>query len=67
VYLPDVIVLTGGVSRSYDLLETKIHSIIERHDVIIPAHEVQIQLSNLGQQAGMFGAARAAQLLIMDA
>ena len=31
LYLPDVIVLTGGVSRSYDLLETKINSSLFRY------------------------------------
>ncbi len=62
LYLPDLVVLTGGVLRSYDLLEERIHSIIAHHDVVVPAHQVTIQLSQLGQQAGMFGAASAAQL-----
>jgi glucokinase len=66
LYLPDVIVLTGGVLKSFDLLEDQIRSVVRRHDVIVPAHRVNIQLSNLGQQAGMFGAARAAQLLVLE-
>jgi glucokinase len=61
--LPDCIVLTGGVLRSFDLLEEHIRSVIARYDRIIPATKVKIQPAMLGQQAGMFGAARAAQLL----
>jgi glucokinase len=64
--LPDCIVLTGGVMRSYDLLEARTRSIIARHDVIIPAAKVRIQQAALGQQAGVFGAARAAQYLLME-
>ena len=67
LYLPDCIVLTGGVVRSFDLLEPHIQRTIARHNVIVPAHQVQIRLSELGQQAGMFGAARAAQLLLIEA
>jgi glucokinase len=62
--LPDCIVLTGGLLRSYDLLESKIRATLARYDVIVPTSKVQIQLSQLGQQAGLFGAARAAQLLL---
>ncbi|MFZ5820772.1 MAG: ROK family protein [Chloroflexota bacterium] len=65
--LPDCIVLTGGVLRSYDLLEARIRAVVARHDVIIPAARVKIQLAILGQQAGMFGAARAAWLLYSKA
>jgi glucokinase len=64
--LPDCIVLTGGVLRSYDLLEERIRSVIARHDVIISAIKVKLQLAMLGQQAGIFGAARAAQLLLLE-
>jgi glucokinase len=66
LYLPDCIVLTGGVIRSYDLLKGQINNIITRHNVVVPAHQVRLQLSQLGQRAGMFGAARAAQLRIME-
>jgi glucokinase len=53
--LPDCIVLTGGVRAT-----------LARYDVIVPVNRVQIQLSELGQQAGLFGAARVAQLLLME-
>lgn len=65
LYLPDCIVLTGGVLKSFDLLEDRIRSIVNRHDVIVPANRVGVQLSSLGQQAGMYGAACAAQMLTM--
>ncbi len=65
--LPEVIVLTGGVLRSYDLLEERIHTELERVNVIIPARQVKLQLSQTGQQAGILGAARAAQLLLQEA
>lgn len=64
--LPDCIVLTGGLLRSYDLLEEKIRATLADYDVIVPASKVQIQLSKLGQQAGLYGAARAVQLLLME-
>jgi glucokinase len=64
--LPDCVVLTGGLLRSYDLLESKIHATLARYDVIVPASKVQIQLSKLGQVAGLYGAARAAQLLLTE-
>jgi glucokinase len=62
--LPDGIVFTGGVTRSFDLLEGRIRSTLGRYNVIIPAAKVQLQLAQLGQQAGLFGAAKAAQLLV---
>jgi len=64
--LPDCILLSGGVLRSYDLIEERIRSLIVRHDVIIPASKVKLQPAKLGQQAGIFGAARAAQLIFME-
>jgi predicted NBD/HSP70 family sugar kinase len=64
--LPDCIVLTGGILRSYDLLQIGIRSVVARHNVIIPAATVRIQQAALGQQAGVFGAARAAQYLLME-
>ena len=66
LYLPDSIVLTGGVIRSYDLLKDQINNVITQHNVVVPAHQVRLQLSQLGQKAGMFGAARAAQFRIIE-
>jgi glucokinase len=62
LFLPDCIVLTGGVMRSFDLMEARIRSVIGRHNIMVPADKVALRLAGLGQQAGMIGAARAAIL-----
>ena len=62
--LPERILLTGGLARSYDLFENGIKSRLHNLDVIIPAAKVDLRPAELGQQAGIFGAARAAQLLL---
>jgi glucokinase len=62
LFLPDSIVLTGGVMRSFDLMEARIRSVISRHNIMSPVDKVALRLADLGQQAGMIGAARAAML-----
>jgi glucokinase len=64
--LPDRIVLTGGVIRSYDLLEPGVKSVLQQHSLMIPAEKVDLQLAALGQTAGMVGAARAAQMKFQE-
>ena len=64
LYLPDCILLSGGVFGSYSLMKETIENVIIRHNVIIPADQVRIDFAKLGQQSGVFGAARAAQLLV---
>jgi glucokinase len=64
LYLPDCILLGGGVARSYPLMKKIIEDVINRHNVIIPANQVEIKFAELGQQSGLFGAVRSAQLLI---
>jgi len=58
--LPDCVVLGGGVMRSFEQMKPRINAIIEKHNVIIPAKKVRLQMAALGQQAGIYGAARAA-------
>jgi glucokinase len=62
LFLPDGIVLTGGVMRSFDLMEARIRSVISRHNILSPVDKVALRLADLGQRAGMIGAARAAML-----
>jgi len=62
--LPEAIVLTGGVLRSFDLMEKRIRLELKKVDIIIPAGNVHLQMSKTGQHAGLLGAARAAQLLL---
>jgi len=64
--LPDCVVLGGGVMRSFERMKPRINAIIENHNVIIPAKQVRLQMAALGQQAGIYGAARAAINLIEE-
>lgn len=66
LFLPECIVLTGGVMRSFDLMEARIRLVIGRHNVMAPADRVALLMASLGQQAGMIGAARAAMLHIEE-
>jgi glucokinase len=66
LFLPDGIVLTGGVMRSFGLMEARIRSVIARHNILSPVDKVTLRLAGLGQQAGMIGAARAAMLVRED-
>jgi glucokinase len=63
LFLPDGIILTGGVMRSFDLMEARIRLVIARHNIMSPVDKVALRLAGLGQQAGMIGAARAAMLV----
>jgi hypothetical protein len=40
--------------------------VIARHNVIVPAAQVELRLAQLGQQAGMVGAARAAMQFLEE-
>jgi glucokinase len=60
VTLPDCVVLGGGVMRSYGRMQGRIKEIVQRHNVIIPTGQVRLEMAALGQQAGIYGAARAA-------
>lgn len=62
LYLPDCVVLTGGVMRSFDLFEPRLKETIQRHSVMSPLDRIPLVLSALGQEAGVMGAARAAML-----
>jgi glucokinase len=66
LFMPDCVVLTGGVMRSFDLMEARIRSVIGRHNIMVPSDRVALRLAGLGQQAGVIGAARAAMLINND-
>jgi glucokinase len=66
LFLPNGIVLTGGVMRSFGLMEARIRSVIARHNILSPVDKVTLRLAGLGQRAGMIGAARAAMLVRED-
>jgi glucokinase len=59
LYLPDGIVLSGGVMEEYDLFAPGVQAVIDRQQGMIPAGRVRILQSGLNGQSGVFGAARA--------
>lgn len=57
VLVPEVIVLGGGVMRSFDLFRPTIQEIIE--GLLFPLGDLRIVPAQLGMNAGVIGAARA--------
>ena len=55
IYSPERVVLGGGLSQAYDLLETGIHAVI-RSDAMPPFKEVSVVPATLGDNAGLVGA-----------
>jgi Transcriptional regulator/sugar kinase len=62
IFLPDCVIFTGGVMRSYELYEARLREIIKQHAVMSPLDQIPLRMAQLGQQAGIYGAARAAML-----
>ncbi|HZW03046.1 MAG TPA: ROK family protein [Anaerolineaceae bacterium] len=60
LFLPDCVVFTGGVMRSMDLFEPRMRAIIARHAIMNPIDQTPLRMAQLGQLAGLYGAARAA-------
>jgi glucokinase len=58
-FVPDKIVLSGGLMKHFDLFEPGIRSVINRHEVLVPASEVIIEPDSLDYHAGVYGAAYA--------
>lgn len=59
LYLPDVIVLSGGVMESLDLFWPALQERVAAMDVMVPASQVRIVPAELGYHAGLYGAAYA--------
>lgn len=60
----DAIVFTGGISASFDLIESSLRASLTRHAFARPLAEVPLLVSELGDGAGLLGAA---YLGILDA
>ncbi len=58
-YIPERVVLSGGVIESYDLIEPKVIETMQKHHLMVPASEVQILRAELGYHAGIIGGAYA--------
>jgi glucokinase len=57
LFVPDVIVLSGGVMRSADLFLPPLEGALGSYTEMVPAHRVQIHPAKLGYYAGLYGAA----------
>ncbi|MBN1147800.1 MAG: ROK family protein [Anaerolineales bacterium] len=57
LFLPDVIVLSGGVMESIDLFKPALDRMTAAIDVMVPASQVRIVPAQLGYHAGLYGAA----------
>jgi len=58
-FFPELIVLSGGVMRSYDLFQPAIERALQDASVYLPVERVQIVQAQLGYYAGIYGAAYA--------
>lgn len=63
IFLPDCVIFTGGVMHSYALFEPFLHKVIKQHAIVSPLDQIPLRMAQLGQQAGIYGAARAAMLI----
>lgn len=59
LFVPDMIVLSGGVMESLDLFQPALDEMVAAIDVMVPAHQVRIVPAHLGYHAGLYGAAYA--------
>jgi glucokinase len=57
LFVPDVIVLSGGITRSADLFMPRLESALQAYTEMVPAHRVHIFPAKLGYYAGLYGAA----------
>jgi glucokinase len=57
LFVPEVIVLSGGVMKSVDLFMPAIQNVLRKHDVMVPASRVRVIPAALGYYAGLYGAA----------
>ena len=57
-FVPDVIVLGGGVMRSWHLFEDAIRAAIRQNCLLVPHERVALRQAALGSHTGLAGAAR---------
>lgn len=56
LFSPECVVMGGGVSNAFDLMSERIHAVIRR-DAMQPFKDVPVVLAELGDNAGLVGAA----------
>ena len=57
LFVPEVIVLSGGLMRSIDLLMPPLEKTMQAYTEMVPAHRIKIVPAQLGYYAGLYGAA----------
>ncbi len=60
LFSPDLVIMGGGVSQGFDLIEGRIHAIIAR-DAMMPFRAVRVVPAGLGDNSGLVGAAALAE------
>lgn len=65
IFSPDVVIMGGGVSKAFDLLSDGIHAVIRR-DAMAPFKDVKVVPAELGDNAGLVGAASLALSLVNE-
>jgi len=58
-FVPEVIVLSGSVMNDYDLFEPTIRSYLSQCSILVPSSSINIVMAELGNDAGVYGAAYA--------
>ena len=58
VFIPDVIVLGGGVMQSWPLFETQVKSVIHQTCGLVPFERTDLRRASLGARTGLAGAAQ---------
>jgi glucokinase len=58
----NALVFTGGIAKSFDLIEPSIRAGLRKHAFAEPPAEVPLVVSELGNSAGVVGAAHLTQL-----
>jgi len=56
MFSPERVIMGGGLSRAFDLLEPGIHDIIRR-DALVPFRQLRVMPAALGDDSGLLGAA----------
>ncbi len=57
-FVPDVIVLGGGVMESWPLFEARAREVIHQHCHLVPHERTELRRASLGDRTGLAGAAR---------
>jgi glucokinase len=57
-FVPEVIVLGGGVMESWPLFEQKVHEMIRKNCNLVPFEKVYLRRASLGARTGLAGAAQ---------